>query len=216
MRYPAHYIPSERMRVDDLRHYNGFDSLYRSHVKDANFGVVKGPEFKFLKERLTFVRHLLKEHPDLSSRKRTELIQTLFSDSKSDKNKAARRPSLISRFTAGASWPKGADEESLRKETKKIADSISDADFLQELKSLEDEDLKAPTLEAVDLARTQLSLSIGTTVKNMTHAVLQMQQEERKKRIQQQIEALQGEMLHDALVNFIRDINKSCAGRRTS
>ncbi|SRR5260221_4548573 len=215
------------MRVDDLRQlYSGFDSLYRSHVEDAKFCVVKGPEFKFLKERLTFVRHLLKGHRGLSSRRRTELIQTLLSEDdirqakqvipKSDKNKEARRPSLISRFTAVASWPKGADEESLRKEMKKIADSISDADFLLELKGIEDEDLKAPTLEAVDLARTQLSLSISATVKNVTHAVLQMQQDERKKGIQQQIETEQREMLHDALENFIRDVNKNSAGRRTS
>lgn len=215
------------MRVDDLRQlYNGFDSLYRSHVEVADFGVVKGPEFKFLKERLTFVCHLLREHRDLSPRKRTELIQTLFSDddirharqviSKADKSKAARRPSLISRFTAVASWPKGVDEESLRKEMKKIADSTSDADFLLELKNIEDEDLKAPTLEAVDLARTQLSVSIGATVKNMTDAVLQMQQDERKKGIQQQLEVSQGEMLHDVLLDFIRDVNKNCAGRTTS
>ena len=215
------------MRVGDLRQsYRGFDSLYRRHFEDAKFGVVKGPEFPLLKERLTFVRHLLKEHRDLSRKKRTELIQTLLSKDdirnsrqvipKPDKDKAARRPSLVSRFTAGSSWPKGTDEESLRKEMKDIANSTTDADFLLELKGIDDEDLKAPTQEAVDLAHTQLSLSIDATVKKMTPVVLQMQQDESKKAIQQQVETEQRNALHGALVNFIRDVNKNSAGRRTS
>ena len=217
---------SERTRVDNLRQlYRGFDSLYRRHVEDAKFGEVKGPEFAFLKERLSFLRHLLKERRDLSPRKRKELIQTLLSEDdirnakqvipKPENHKPARRSSLVSRFTAVSPWPKGTDEESLRKEMK-IANSISDADFLLDLKGMDDEDLNAPGREAVDLAHTELSLSIDTTVKNMTHAVSQMQQDERKRGIQQQVEAAQEEVLHGVLVNFIRDINKNSAGRRTS
>ena len=97
-----------------------------------------------------------------------------------------------------------------------IANSISDADFLLKLKGIEDEDLRAPTREAVGLACTQLSLSIDATVETMAHAVLQMQQDERKKGIQQEIETEQREVLHSALVNFIRDVNKDSAERRTS
>ena len=186
--------------------------------------MVKGPEFTFLKERLTFVRHLLKERRDLSPKKRAELIQTLLSEDdirkqvipQPDKSKAARRPSLVSRFTAVSSWPKGADEESLRKEMKKMANGISDADFLLELKGIDDEDLKVPTQEAVDLAQTQLSRSIDATVKKMTPAVLQMQQDECKKGIQQQVETEQRNALHGVVVNFIQDVNKNSAGRRTS
>jgi len=97
-----------------------------------------------------------------------------------------------------------------------MANGISDADFLLELKGVDDEDLKAPTQEAVDLAHTQLSLSIDAAVKKMTPAVLQMQQDECKKGIQQQVETEQRNALHGALVNFIRDVNKNSAGRRTS
>jgi hypothetical protein len=98
----------------------------------------------------------------------------------------------------------------------KIANSISDADFLLDLKGMDDEDLKAPSREAVYLAHTELSLSIDATVKKMAHAVLQVQQDERKKSIQQQFEAAQEEVLHGVLLNFIRDINKNSARRRTS
>jgi len=43
-----------------------------------------------------------------------------------------------------------------------------------------------------------------------------MQQDECKKGIQQQVETEQRNALHGALVNFIRDVNKNSAGRRTS
>ncbi len=190
-------------RVDDLRHlYPGFGNIYKRYAEEAKFGVVKGPEFKFLKERLTFLRHLLKEHKELAPRNRTELIQ------------AAGTTSLFSRFTAVLSWSKGTDEESLRKEMRKMATGISDRDFLLELTGIEDEDLKATTQEAMVVAHTQLSSSIDATVNKMTHAVSRMQQEECNKGVQHEIETEQRKELSGALVNFIRDVNEHSIGRK--
>ena len=218
---------SEITRVDDLRHvYPGFGDIYQRHVEEAKFGVVKGSEFKFLKERLTFLRHLLKEHKEFAPRNRTELIQALLSEDdlrhaqkvipRSDKNKEAGTTSLLSRITAVLSWSKGTDEESLRKEMRKMATGISDRDFLLELTGIEDEDLKATTQEATVLAHTQLSSSIDATVKKMTHAVLRMQQEECKNRVQREIETERRKELSGALVNFIRDVNENSIGRKAS
>jgi len=217
----------EFTRVDDLRHlYPGFGNIYKRYVEEAKFGVVKGPEFKFLKERLTFLRHLLKEHKELAPRNRTELIQALLSEGdlrhaqqvipRSDKSKEAGTTSLFSRFTAVLSWSKGTDEESLRKEMRKMATGISDRDFLLELTGIEDEDLKATTQEAMVVAHTQLSSSIDATVNKMTHAVSRMQQEECNKGVQHEIETEQRKELSGALVNFIRDVNEHSIGRKAS
>ena len=210
----------ETLRVDDLRRlYRDFNSIYKRHFEDAKFDVVKGHGFKFLKSRLTFICHLLREHRDVSPKKRAELINTLLSEDdlrhaqqvikKSEKNKEPGKTSRLS-------WPKATDEESLRKEMKKIASGISDSDFLLGLKGIEDEDLKDPIQEVVALANTQLSSSVDATVNKLTHTVLRMQQDECKYHIRLEVETERRKVLDSALVDFIRDINKNSVGRRTS
>lgn len=189
--------------------------------------MVKGSDFKFLKERLMFVCHVSKEHQELSPGKRTELIKALFYEddlhhaqqviAKSDKNKDPGKTSFASTFASILTWSSGpGTDESLRKEMKKIASGISDSKFLLEAAGIEDEDLKALTQEAVILAHIQLSSSIDSVMKKLTHAVLRMQQEECDKHIRHGIEAEQRKELANVLVNFIRDVNKGSAGGKTS
>ena len=212
------------MSVDKLRQLlHGFDAIYRCHIEDAKFNVLKGSDYKFLKERLMFVRYILKEHQELSPGKRTELVQALLSEddlrhaqqviAKSDKNKDSEKTSLFSKLTSILTWScgPGTDEEFLRKEMRKVANVISDSKFLLEVAGIEDENLKTPIQEAVTLAHTQLSSSIDSTVKKLTHAVLRMQQEECNKMLQHEIEAEQRKELGSILVNFIRDVNKAPA-----
>ena len=187
---------------------------------------MKGREFKFLKKRLTFIYHLLREHRDIAPKKRTELINALLSEddlrhaqqviNKSEKNKEPGKTSWFPTLSSILPWSKVTDEESLRKEMNKMANNVSDSNFLLELKGIEDEDLKVPIQDAVALANTQLTSLVDATVNKLTHAVLRMQQDECKKNIQHEIETEQRKALGGALVNFIRDINKHSVGRRTS
>ena len=217
----------ELPRVDNLRLlYRDFNTVYERHVEDAKFDVMKGRDFKFLKTRLTFICHILREHRDITPKKRAELIKALLSEddlrhaqrviNESDKNKEHETTSWFSTFTSLLAWPKDTDEESLHKEMKKLANNISDSDFLLRLKGIEDEDLKVPIQEVVALANTQLSSSVNVTVKKLTHAVLKMQQDKCKKNIQHEIETKQRNVLGGVLVDFIRDVNKNSVGRRTS
>ena len=217
----------ELPRVDDLRQlYRDFNSVYKRYVEEAKFDVVKGRDFKFLKKRLTFICHLLKEHREIAPKKRAELINALLSEhdlrhaqeviNKSDKNKEPGKTSWFSTFTSNFPWPKVTDEESLRKEMNKIANDISDSEFLLGLEGIEDEDLKDPIHGAVTLANTQLASLVDATVNKLTHAVLRMQQEECKKNIQHEIETEQRKVLDGALANLIQDVNKNSVGRRTS
>ena len=227
MVFPLLTLLPEPSRVDGLRLlYRDFNDVYKRHVEDAKFDVVKGRDFKFLKTRLTFICHLLREHRDIAPKQRTELIDALLSGDdlrqaqqvvhKSEKNKEHETTPWFSAFTSILAWPKDTDEEALHKEMKKLANNISDSDFLLILKGIEDEDLKDPTQEAVAIANTQLSSSVNVTVKTLTHAVLRMQQDECKKNIQHDIETEQRNALGGALVNFIRDVNKNSVGRRPS
>ena len=187
---------------------------------------MKGRDFKILKRRLAFICHLLREQPDITPKKRTELINALLSEgdlrhvqqviNNSDKSKESGKTSWFSTFTSILPWSKVTDEESLRKEMKKISSDISDSDFLLGLKGIEDEDLKVPIQEAVALANTQLASSVDSTVKKLTHAVLRMQQDECKRNLQHEVETEQRKMLGGVLLTFIRDINKNSVGRRPS
>jgi hypothetical protein len=217
---------SEPTRVNDLRRlYSNFDNLYRRHVEKAKFDVVTAPEFRSLKHRLTFVLHHLNERPQLGSRKRTELIQALLSVDdpchagevllKFDKDKEPVKSSWLPTARGVIRWFKGTNE-SPRKEERKITSNVSDSDFLRELKGMQDKDLAVPIHEATALAHTHLSSLIGVTVNKMTHQVLQMQQEGCKRRVRHEIETEERRALDRELVNFIRDVNRNSAGRRSS
>jgi len=217
----------ELPRVDDLRQlYRDFSTIYKRHIEDAKFDVVKGRDFGLLKRRLTFISHLLREHRDIAPEKRTELINALLSEddlrqarrviTKSEKNKEPGKTSWFSTLASILPWPKITDEDSLRQEMRKMANGISDSKFLLGLKGIEDEDLQSPVQEAVALANTQLSSSVDATVNNLTPAVLRMQRDECNNNIQHEIEREQRKVLGGVLVDFIRDINENSVGRRTS
>jgi len=225
--FPLLTLLLEPSRVDNLRLlYRDFDTIYKRQVENAKFDVVNGRDFKFLKTRLIFICYLLREHRDIAPKQRTELIDALLSGddlrhaqqviNKSEMNKEHEATSWFSAFTSILAWPKDTDEESLHKEMKKLANNISDSDFLLGLGGIEDEDLKDPIQEAVAIANTQLSSSVNVTVKKLTHAVLRMQQDECKKNIQHEIETRQRNALGGVLVDFIRDVNKNSVGRRPS
>lgn len=216
----------ELARVDDLRRlYRGFSAIYKGRVEDANFGVVKGEKFTSLKERLAFVRHILNERRDMGPEERREFVQPLLSEGgshhanhKSDdyRQQGHGKTSLFTKLKGILPRSGATNEESLSSEMKKIADGISDTDFLLWLKGIEDKDLEALAQETVHIAHTQLSSSIDATVNRMTRDVLQMQKEECKRKIQLELETKQRKVLGDARMNFIRDVNNKSAGQRTS
>ena len=219
---------AEPIRVDHLGQvYHGFNDIYKQHVQHAKFHAVKGAEFKFLKERLIFVCHLLKKHPDLPPGERTKVIQTVLAEDdlrrsrnvhpRNHKNKEPGVSSWLSSFTRIVALFSGpTDEESLRKELKKITSGVTDSDFLLRVKCINDKDLEAPIRRVVDLACTQLSSSIDAAVMKMTHAVLQMQQEACKGSIQHDIEAKERKQLGGFFLKFIRVVNEISARHKTS
>ena len=218
----------DHVRVDDLRLvYPDFGGIYRGHL-GSKFESVKGPDFKFLKERLLLVRYLLWKNRDLDPEKRTALIQALLSEdnlqeaqkmlSNPDKKKESGLIAMGIRALQlfGGQSGTESEEESLKKEMKKIARAVSDSQFLLGLKSLEIDELQPAIQEAETLAHTSLSSAIDATVKPMTHAVLQMQQDSCKREIQKDVQMKEERALSNALVDFIRDLNAKSAGRKNS
>jgi hypothetical protein len=211
--------------------YPDFGDIYQRHVKDAKFETIRGPDFRFLKQHLALLCDLLEKNQNMGSENRTELIQALISEGdlrrarqvlpKCETNKKSgvlvgAVMSLATSIQGFLPGLKDTDEGSLRKEMERIAKGFSDSDFLLNLKSVHDEDLQPPIQEAMVLAQTQLSSSIDSAVKKMTHAVLQMQQSLCRKIVKAEIEAEERKLLGDALLAFIREINACSAGRKKS
>jgi hypothetical protein len=203
---------------------------------------VKGQKFKFLKERLAFLHHFLKDDRQLAPETRAELLQALLSEgdlrqaqqifTKPEKAKGHGNTAWLKYILAVAplSWIrgtgqsprtensglKGTDVGSLRKEMKKIANDLSDSEFLLKLNGMEDEVLKAPIQEAVLLAQMALSSSVDATVGAIADTLLRKKQEEQEMEVRRDIETDKKRMLSKACVNFIREANKISAGRSTS
>jgi hypothetical protein len=173
---------------------------------------------------------MLGKHQNMGSGQRRELIQALISErdlshaqhvlpkAEKDKNSGmiasfVKTVKVVSSLVSGSKEP---DEDSLKKEMKRMANAVPDPDFLRELKGVGDEDLQSPIEEVIALAHTQLSSYIDAEVKKMTHAELQMQQDYCKKCLKQEIEAKERRQLGDALVAFIRELNACSVGRNHS
>lgn len=218
----------DHVRVDDLRLvYPDFGGIYRRHL-GSKFESVKGPDFKFLKERLLLVRHLLGKNRDLDPEKRTELIRALLSEdnlqeaqkmlSNPDKKKESgliAKGIWVFQLLGGQSGTVSG-EEALKKEMKKIARAVSDSQFLLGLKSIEIDELQPAIQDAEALAHTSLSSAIDATVMPLTHSVLRMQQDSCKREIQKDVQMKEASALRNALVDFIRDLNAKSAGRKNS
>jgi hypothetical protein len=219
----------DHLRIDNIRLlYPRFDGIYQEHLKNK-FYSVKGSDFKFLKERLLLVRHLLGKNQELDPEKRAELIQTLFSegslneaqkllpnpDKKKDYGLITKSLRILQPLFGGQSSME-PEEESLKREMKKIASAISDSEFLLGLESMKIDGLQCAIQDAETLAHASLSSSIDDTVTKLTNAVLHMQQDSCNKEIQKEILTKEARALGKSLVYFIRDLNAKSAGRKKS
>ena len=182
-----------------------------------------------MKERLLLVRHLLGKNQELDPEKRAELIRVLFSednlcdaqkilpnfDKKKESGLITKSLRVLQPLFGGQSSTE-SEEESLKKEMKKIANALSDSEFLLGLKSIEIGGLQSAIQEAEMLAHTSLSSSIDVTVKKMTQEVLHMKQDSCKQEIQKEMQMKEARALGNALVYFIRDLNTKSPGREDS
>ncbi|KAI0250873.1 hypothetical protein BJV78DRAFT_1393001 [Lactifluus subvellereus] len=201
--------------------YPAFRSIYESHVRKARFDDVpkRDRHFELLKLRLVSIRHLLEKTPTLSPEIRADLTRTILFEGdlyraqqilpnlKTDKNWGARVVGSL------FSSPGGDFSE---RDMKNMAANVSDSQFLLDMKTVEEEEMRSAIEEVEALAHNQLAVSIDETVKAMTRAVLAMQQEHCERSIQHQIESEERGSLSDTLSEFIRDINARSAGQHDS
>ena len=203
------------IQLSDIR------TLFEKHVKDAKFGCIpsKGPDFKTLKLGVISLWHLPNKHKLTHPETRSAVIQALVveHDFKRAFQVIQRRSNRFVRFISSLPfWSDPEEAQSFQNKMKQIAGKLSDSEFLQKLEENNDEDLRSAAQTAKALAQTELLSSIDGVVEKLTHAVLEMKREHCGKEAQLQVEKEEREVLNNALVDFIREINRNSDGRQNS
>jgi hypothetical protein len=213
------------MRFSDLESlYPDSLNIYQRHIHDAKFYNVlrRDSRLESRKLRVTSVLYLLDKYQDLGPETRAELTQSLLKNDFQRAQQILPTTEDTKRSKGVLNWavdflirPSGG-AGSLKGEMKILSSSISDSQFLCDMKNVENQDLRPMIQELEDSAHTQLASLIDTTVKLMTHAVSAMQQDYCRRSIQHEIESEERTLLSSALMEFIQQINTQSARKRDS
>ncbi|KAI0280129.1 hypothetical protein BGY98DRAFT_965783 [Russula aff. rugulosa BPL654] len=188
-------------RISELESlYHNFQSTYQTHMQKAGFDNVlqRNSYFATWKLRLISIRSLLEKHRLLQPEMHKKL------------------PNVGMRETGSRFHGPIASEDTLKREMKKLAASVSDSQFIHDMKTIGDEEMRTVIEQVENLVYEQLGYSIDKAVGAMTRVVLDMQKKRCRKLMQLKVEIEGKKLLKAALTEFIRDINALSVGRRDS
>jgi hypothetical protein len=214
------------MRISDLESiYHNFQSTYQTQMQKAGFNNVlqRNSYFATWKLRLISIRSLLEKHRLPQPEMRSDLIQKILFEGNFwhaqqilTKLEDKKSPNVGTRGTGARFHGPIGSEDTLKSEMKRLAASVSDSQFLLDIKNIGDEEMRTVIEQVENLVYEQLGYSIDKAVEAMTRVVLDMQKKRCRKSVQQKIESEEKKLLKGALTEFIRDINALSVGRRDS
>ena len=200
--------------------YPTLNNIFETRVKDAKFDRVpiKARNFRDLKLGVISLLRILDKYKRLRRETRSALFQALVVEHNFQQafNLLPKKYNLLTRWVSTSFWADTREVESFRSEMRTFAAQLSDSQFLQDLESTEDENLRPVAQEAKVLAQRELSSSIDAVVKTLTHDVLTMQQDLCARQAQLQLENEEREVLKTALAEFVREINKKSTQGKSS
>ncbi|KAI0058500.1 hypothetical protein BV25DRAFT_1964893 [Artomyces pyxidatus] len=189
-------------------------------INDAKLDVIKGREFRALKEKLMAAQFLLHKHKDLEPSKRRTLVDTIFAEgnmrgvpnllSPSGRD-SERKPGLFRTLLAlvsNSDVPRD-DAEAVVREAKEIASRTSDTAFLSSLKTVPDADLQPAISDVENEAYIQLAQAIDHQAKKLAAKVGSIQQSVCVAQVRSEIESEEEKVQADLRVEFIRKVNVS-------
>ena len=214
-------------RLSDLRSlYHEFWDMYQAQMQKARFDKVLQNNSYFVsrKFRLISIRYLLEKHRPLRPDIRDDLIQSVLFEGNfgraqliltkvEDKklfNTGTR--AIGSRFQVNRPGSFCSSEDTLKRDMKNLAASVSDSQFLLDIKSIEDKEMLTVIKQVDDLVYEELGSSIDKIIKTMSRVVLDMQQQRCGKSLQHEVESQEKNLLRGGLIEFIRDINVLSVG----
>jgi len=214
------------MRISDLDSlYYNFQSAYQTHMRKAGFDNVlqRNTYFVTWKLRLISVRSLLEKHRSLHPEIRSDLTQKILLEGNFwhaqqilTKLEDKKSPNVGPRGTGSRFHGPIGSEDILKREMKRLAASVSDSQFLLDIKKIGDEEMRTVIEQVENLVYEELGYSIDKVVETITRTVLDMQKKRCRKSLQQKVESEEKKLLGAALTEFIRDINALSVGQRDS
>jgi hypothetical protein len=178
--------------------------------------------FTAWKLRLISIRSLLERHRLLHPEMRSDLIQKILFEGNFwhaqqilTKLEDKKLPNVGTRGTGARFHGPIGSEDTLKREMKRLSASVSDSQFLLDIKKIGDKDMRTVIEQVESLVYEQLGHSIDKAVEAMTRVVLDMQKKRCRKSVQQKIESEEKKLLKSALIEFIRDTNALSVDRRS-
>jgi hypothetical protein len=214
------------MRLSDLESlYQNFPSIYQTHIQKARFDNVlqRNSYFMSRKLRLISIRSILEKYRPLHPEMRNDLIrsvlfegnfgraQQILTKVEDKKLSNAGTRGIGSRFHGS-----GSSEDTLKREMKNLANSVSDSQFLLDIKNIGDKEIRTVIEQVDDLVYEQLGSSIDKMEKAMIPVVLDMQRQRCGRSMQHEVESQEKNLLRGALTELVRDVNALSVGRGDS
>ncbi len=139
------------MRISDLESlYHNFQSTYQAHMQKAGFVNVlqRNSYFAAWKLRLISIRSLFERHRPLPPEMRSDLIQKILFEGNFwhaqqilTKLEDRKSPNVGIRGTGSRFHGPIGSEDALKREMKKLAASVSDSQFLLDIKKIGDQEI---------------------------------------------------------------------------
>jgi hypothetical protein len=210
------------MRLSELEAlYPTFRNTYQTHIQKAGFDNVlqRNSYFASRKLRLISIRSILDKNRLLLPEMRNDLIRSVlfegnFGHAQQILTKVEEKKLSITgaRGIGSRIHGPGGSEDTLKKDMKNLAASISNSQFLRDIKNIGDKEMQTVIEQVDDLVYEQLGSSIDKIIKTMTPVVLDMQQQRCWRSMQDEVESQERNLLKGVLTEFIRDINAHSAG----
>ena len=226
---------------DVFRIYPKAEQTFRGNVRAANLGKgIRASEFQIKKERILILHNLLMNTNGLDRdqtqsladavlirRDRRAILDLLKSFVNSDKSGASSGIVNTARelFSSGSRrigsltgrGTKPTKEDALWRGANNFAGSVSDSDFLTQLKAANlDECLRDAAAEAEETAYTCLTTVVESLVSGIGQQILSTQKEECDKQIQREVGSAEERELGILRSDFVRQIEDSTRQRSKS
>ncbi|KAI9455142.1 hypothetical protein BJY52DRAFT_1122187 [Lactarius psammicola] len=215
--------------VDSLRalflHYPQMEQMFWGNIREADFGeCLKASEFQFKKKRMMFFRLLSSDMEDakslstdltrsvagavLSQDDERSILEVLETFGKDGRGILSRLRSLF-RFSRG--------EEGLWESASRRALSVSDSQFLSELKTIPVDDyLHEAAVDVEETAYTFLTKQVDNLVSSISQQILCTQKRERYRQVQRDVDTEKARAVHILWSEFTHRVKDATTQRSAS
>ena len=203
--------------------YPKMEPTFLDAMRDANFdNGIKGPDFRFRKERLLILLHLVKSYPRLNSQQIISLRDAVLNNKDIQKAKKLLRSFAKGKTIWRAVFWKGKEavvtnEEAIWRDANNYASSLPDSRFLSYVKTFPNANyLHDAAVKCKDAAYTCLRTQLDCLVSGISQKMLSTQEEECNKQVIWEVNNAEEKELKVYRGGFVRKVEDLSRARSKS